>query len=451
MKKVLKYIAIFLLVLMISLGFLVATAKIPKKMIAENVKKSQRCFRTHDEIKKIRKDQEYTYLHIYADAILLNITYGLDEEYPLKSAVKAPYYLERENFQIKDTIYYDFDELVEQDLKPNTQYLRYWHGSVGILKILLIFMDLEEIYIFNATILIILLIVLLSLLFKKKAIALGISLIIGLTITASAFVPFCLEYTWTYYIMLISSILAVLWIDKQERLNKLFFITGIITCFLDFLSTEIITIVIPLLIVLVLKVKDKKIETAKEALKVIVKSLFLWGIAYVSMWFAKWIIASIVLKTNAFIYVGWRAQKRINGKILGIKANELWLHAIKRNILTLYPLNLQKNESKLLIIPIVIAIIEIIIIRKRNLKKLWFPGVILLIGILPYARYTILSNHAYTHFFFTFRSQIVTIMAIILAMIYSVDIEFWKEKRNGFGKTKENMEKEKMIKKDKKV
>ena len=83
-------------------------------------------------------------------------------------------------------------------------------------------MDLEEIYIFNATILIILLIVLLSLLFKKKAIALGISLIIGLTITASAFVPFCLEYTWTYYIMLISSILAVLWIDKQERLNNLF-------------------------------------------------------------------------------------------------------------------------------------------------------------------------------------------------------------------------------------
>lgn len=429
MKEILKYIATFLLVVMLLLTFLVVIAKIPKEMIAENIKESQKCFKTHDEIEMPNKNKPYTYLHAYADAILLNITYSLDEEYPLQSVVEAEYYLEGGEYQLRRNDFdYDLEALVEKDLEPNTQYLRYWHGSVGILKILLIFMDLGQIYLFNAITLSILAIILLVLLLKKKAIALAISLIIGLVMVVSIVVPFCLEYTWTFYIMLISSILAVLWIDKQKRLNNLFFITGIVTCFLDFLSTEIITIAVPLLIVLVLKAKNKKITTGKEAFETIIKSILLWGIAYTSMWFAKWIIACIVLKTNAFIYVGWRAQKRINGSIAGIKANELWLYAIKRNILTLYPLNLQKEVNKLFVIPIVIGIIEMLIIRKKDLKKLWLSGSILLIGILPYIRYCLLPNHSYTHFFFTFRSQIVTIMAIMLAMIYSIDMEFWKEK-----------------------
>ena len=39
MKKILKYLIIFLIVGTICLSFLVATAKIPKELIAENVKK----------------------------------------------------------------------------------------------------------------------------------------------------------------------------------------------------------------------------------------------------------------------------------------------------------------------------------------------------------------------------------------------------------------------------
>ena len=38
-----------------------------------------------------------------------------------------------------------------------------------------------------------------------------------------------------------------------------------------------------------------------------------WGLAYVGMWFAKWIIASIVLKINAFDYVINEAIERICG------------------------------------------------------------------------------------------------------------------------------------------
>lgn len=428
MKRILKYIVIFLLVVAFLLSFLVATAKIPKEIISENVKKSERCFKTDFEIEEIDRNKEYTYLHIYADAVLLNIAYCFDENNPLESVLEAKYYVENERREKRGIFDYNFRMLVDTKQAPNKEYIRYWHGSAGILRILLIFMDLGQIYIFNVIVLSILLVILLILLLKNKAITLAISLIVSLVMIVCIFVPFCLEYTWTFYIMLISSILSIIWKDKQEKLNMLFFITGMITCFLDFLSTEIITIAVPLLIVVVLQSKDKKITNGKEAIKLIIKSIFLWTIAYASMWFAKWIIASIVLKIDAFKYVKDKAKVRINGKISGIEKNQLWWYAIKRNLLTLYPLKLQKETSKLLVIPIIMAILEVIIIRKKDLKKLWLSGVILLIGILPYIRYILLSNHSYTHFFFTFRSQIVTVMAVILAMVYSIDIDFWKKK-----------------------
>lgn len=428
MKKILKYIVIFFIVMLLLLSFLVATAKIPKEMISENIKKSERCFRTHSEIDRVKINRPYTFLHIYADAVLLNIAYYFNDEQPLTSVIEAKYYLEYDKKEKLGLFDYDFERLVECEQEPNRQYLRYWHGSAGILRILLIFMDLGQIYIFNAIALIILLTILIILLIRKKAISLIISLIVSLIMIYCIVIPFCLEYTWTFFIMVITSIFATMWKDKSEKLNVLFFITGMLTCFFDFLSTEIITVAVPILIVLVLQAKEKKITTKKEALMLMIKLFFLWGIAYVAMWFAKWIIASIVLKTNAFKYVKTYAKRRINGKVRGVKDNKLWWEAIKRNVLALYPLNLQKNVSKLIIIPISIAVLEMVLIKKRKHKELWLSGTIILIGLLPYIRYIVLRNHSYNHYFFTFRSQIITIMAIILAIIYSIDIEYWKEK-----------------------
>lgn len=423
MKKVLKYIILFLLVLILLMSFLVITAKIPKEDVKGNIKESEICFRKADEIVRKFNIREYSHLDIYADSILLNITYCIDEMHPLSSVLEAKYYVKDLKYKAID---YDFEELVRKSPEPNMQYIRYWHGSVGIVRILLTFMNLWEIYILNAIVLSILTIILLILLFKKKAIALGVSFIIGLIMTFAIMVPFCLEYTWTFYIMLITSILTVKWKDDDKKINILFFITGMITCFFDFLSTEIITITVPLLILLILKIKDRKITNDKEALLFIVKSLFLWFIAYAFMWLAKWIISSIVLKIDAFNYVKWQAKRRINGGIAGIDQTELWMRAIERNVLTLYPLNLRKTISRPLSLIIVIVIFLLILIQRKNRKKIWILEAILLIGMLPYIRYALLSNHSYIHYFFTFRSQIVSIMAIVLIIIYS--IEFLKEK-----------------------
>lgn len=241
--------------------------------------------------------------------------------------------------------------------------------------------------------------------------------------TVAIFVPFCLEYTWTYYIMLIVSILAVIWNDNKKKRNILFFIAGMLTCFFDFLTTEIITVLVPMIIVLILQIKNKKIINIKQSIIFVIQTLFLWGISYTAMWFAKWMIASFVLKINAFDYVIEQARFRIDGQVLG-KNEKLFWEAIKRNLTTLYLFDSERNLSKGLII---LLIVEIILIRKKDMKKLWLSSILLMIGIIPYIRYSILANHSYMHSFFTFRSQMVTIIALILAMIYSIDFNFWKE------------------------
>lgn len=58
---------------------------------------------------------------------------------------------------------------------------------------------------------------------------------IGLILTTAWYVPFCLEYLWTYLIMFIVTIIAILIENKKkEYINILMFITGIITFFLIF-------------------------------------------------------------------------------------------------------------------------------------------------------------------------------------------------------------------------
>lgn len=424
MKKILKYILIFFLVVFFLVSFLIITAKIPKEMIEENLKESTEYFRTNDEVEEVVKRRDYTFRHPYADAMILNITYCIDSDHPLESILEAKYHAKEDGFHVD----YNFNKLVEEKVEGNTQYIRYWHGNIGIMRILLVFLNLGQIYLLNAIVLLILAIILCLLLGRKKTFALMISLIVAFIMCVVVVVPSCIEYTSTFMIMLIVSILSVIWMKDNKKLNILFFISGMLTCFFDFLTTEIITILVPVLIVLILQVKENKITNFKEGIIFVIRSCFLWGISYSSMWIAKWVLSSIVLKINAFDYVWDNATYRIKGEVLGITNQRLHWKAIQRNVFTLYPLNIEKNIQKLLAIPIVILIFEIIFIRKKNIKKLWLSALLIVIACIPYLRYYLLANHSYMHYFFTFRSQMISIIAILLAIIYSIDIEQWKEK-----------------------
>ena len=427
MKKAIKYITIFIVTVFILFLLLVITALIPREKIENNIRESTEAFYNDKDRKTLEKtevlgEKQYEYRHIYADAMLLNIIYNIDTNNPIESIMEAKYYSEYGGKQIT----YDFNKIIDEQHEANVQYIRYWHGSMSIIRPLLTFMNLNQIYILNAIILLIGTIILLSLFIKYKLKELIIAYILGLIMCTVLVVPFCLEYYWTFLIMTIVSILSIILYKKGKKLNTLFMITGIITCYFDFLSTEIITILVPVLIILTISYKENKINNFKSCSKFLVISILFWSIGYVGMWISKWLLASIILKINALGYVINDMLYRINGTgnpeitILS-RATNLPLRAIDKNIRTIFPIQFLINQKVLSIIICCIVITEIIFIRKKEIKKLWFSGLLLLIAIMPYIRYLVLSSHSFTHYFFTFRAQIVTIMAIVLAIRYSID------------------------------
>lgn len=153
----------------------------------------------------------------------------------------------------------------------------------------------------------ILLITIFAIFIKKKYYILLLAMIIGLIMTSSIYVPFCLEYIWTYIIMLSVTIVAIYLENKESKeikkdkeknintnknqkqnINILMFITGIITCFFDFLSTQTITFLVPIICIETIRYKENRIKETKEEIKQIAIWICLWLIGYGMMWAIKW-------------------------------------------------------------------------------------------------------------------------------------------------------------------
>lgn len=428
-KMVLKYFVVYVVTVSLLFGLLVMTSKIPKSAIQSNLEKSVEFFEKNAGIEEILKRREYTTIHYFADTVLLNIIYSIDTEKPIDSTLWAKYYL-----HVKADINNDFIDVVSKDLEPNEQYLRYWHGSMLILRPLLTVFDIEQIYVINKVVMYSLAIVLFVLIFRKSKKTAFVYLI-AMVMVAFPIVPYCLEYSWTFYIMLIASIIAVQIENKGNNyIYMLSFITGILTCFFDFLSTEIITLFVPLLLVLMIRKEKNELKSFKEGFKILAISSILWGISYVAMWCTKWMLASLILHINALEYVRENAMLRING-LQGLQSKEeMYKGALYKNWHNLYPINIVKNKKKLLKYVLIFFGTIALFIDWKHIKKKWFAGLLLIIAVMPYIRYLILANHSYRHSFFTFREQIISCIAIMGAILESLNYKIlfkeinWRKK-----------------------
>ena len=162
-KKFIEYIGIFITVFSLLLMILLATMKIPRTAIEDNLKKSTEYFKNKEMVEMQVIRREYTYLHLYSESVLLNIINYIDTSNVLESAMLDRYYESEAVDTNKDYI-----NAVEENIEPNTQYLRYWHGSMAILRPCLILFSIQEIFNINYIIINILFLVLLIILLRKS-------------------------------------------------------------------------------------------------------------------------------------------------------------------------------------------------------------------------------------------------------------------------------------------
>lgn len=417
-KKILKYLFIFVLTLMILFTALTVSSTIPRSAIEEKLKESAEFYKTKFGIEKIKNERKYSYIHYFADTRKLNIIYCIDSEKPIESTLWSNYYL-----VTKADMNKDFIDLIENSLEPNTQYLRYWNGCMLFLRPLLTIFNMEQIYLLNKILLSVLSLILIIMLLKKSK-KLAFIFLLALILVASWYVSFCIEYSVTFYIMLITSMIAIK-IDEgkgnaNENLFKLFLITGSVTTFFDFLTTELLTIFVPLLLILIIRKEENRLESVNSTFKFVLKASVLWFVGYAGMWVSKWILSSIILHINAFELVKDSAMLRING-LQGLSNHkELYNHVFEKNFFTIPLINFIQINFFKIEIKIGLAIMMVFLLVFTNWKELRnkkYLLVIILICIIPYLRYLILANHSYRHAMFTFRDQIITIMCFMYIVI----------------------------------
>ena len=219
-------------------------------------------------------------------------------------------------------------------------------------------------------------------------------------------IGFSLQFSPIYYITLVSIILLLKyknWFMKQDRYLYLFLLIGILTSYLDLLTFPVLTLGMPLLFYLLLYNKNIKNKFLN-----IIKISLMWFLGYFGMWILKWVIGSILCGEN-FFYTAINAAKYRVG------TNHVRVKAIIENVLVY-----RKKSFALIFLGIFIYYTVIFIKNKIRITKLKVLEILpyMLVMVFPLVWYFIISEHSLTHFWFTSKSLIVSLFAILISLVY---------------------------------
>ena len=419
-RTIIKYCSAFILAVLTLTVLMIGAAKIPTSAIQLNMLKSGEYFNSKKQAEYLTEGVLASQLHYSADATWCSIAYNLDPDHPLESAMWA-------NFSLWEGENYNggfYRSVLNEAPGKLVQYLRYWHGPAAILRFLHLFLNIKQIYILLSELMSLLIVVLFIILIRNHLLSEAVVILLSMFMVSAWIVPLCLEYIWMFLIMLIAAIMSVKMSlnGKYQNCCILFFLTGIIAAYLDFLTTETVTLLIPLL--LILRIRGRQHTNMKSDWMLAYKSCFVWLAGYISMWAMKWVIASIVLKQNVMPYVTQHIEERLGGNV-GLTLPEYLLQAISRNVGRLFVFDYGFVGALVLVFLIIIFVFIPVwknwVSVKTQINK---NRVILLIslGLIPYIRYLVLHNHSYGHYCFTYRAQAASVMALCFVILELVDI-----------------------------
>lgn len=301
-------------------------------------------------------------------------------------------------------------------------YGKYWHGYQIFLRPLMTIVTYQDIRFINLFIFFILLGIIFSLLKEKINISTAVTFLVSLMIAYSFIVPMSMQYMSVFIVMLVSSIVILHFYNDsfKQKLIYIFFITGSVTSFLDLLTTPLLTLGIPLVIVLLIDIKNK-IEFKYNILSIFKNSIS-WVCGYGFTWVSKWILASIILKSNI-----------ITEGIYSILFRTAGSEQYPRNTMqTLFNnFNTMFCSSNILIFVIIIFVIIwllLFVFYSKPLKNIKEILPLLLVSVFPYIWFAVLANHSDIHVWMTYRIQIITAFSLLNAMIYCIDFQKLKSR-----------------------
>lgn len=186
---------------------------------------------------------------------------------------------------------------------------------------------------------------------------------------------------------------------------------GSLSCFLDFLTTPVFTLVCPILIFILYQKKSNK--DVKQNIIDTIKCSIAWGIGYVLTWVTKWIVVDLLLNRNVFSSSINQVLFRINGD----------LNKFTTNYMAFFTYLMMYILSAILII-----IVSKVIIRLSNnsviessegqASMLKNNYDLLFICLIPLSWMIVSFNHILVHPHFTIKNIFAFLFIIIYFSIF---------------------------------
>lgn len=354
----------------------------------------------------------------FTDCYMHNVAYCADATHPVDAAMR--------NYRCRDdaNMIVTMNHLAEDNMMDEPfEYGKYWHGYQVFLRPLLTVMDYGKIRILNGIVLAILLIVVLSLMVRRLSVGVAICFVVSLIMVHSGVIPWSLQFSTCYYITLVSiiALLGFKWLSATwHRLLLCFFAIGAVTSYLDFFTTPVMTLGVPLT-VMVLKSEDLRRWRPVLALCVV------WFMGYSLMWASKWLMA--------YLLAGYNPLEQVNESIhlhsVGQEAEPIWVSWLK--MMGLFKARWSPFSLSGLMrwgLVAILTITALVIPKGRPVFNRY--AVLLLVAMLTPLWYFAVAHHSYTHFFITSRALIVCWFAS-LCFLYK-NINFKQLKSHVFNK-----------------
>lgn len=429
-KRAMRYAGVFALVLVVCVTLALLVCHIPQSAIEQNSRISADMLMQQEAFPLLCGDWLNSRADNYADSNLLNVIYHTDSDHPFHSFIAAPYYrVEGESAQEN---YYQAAVL---GYAPNSEYARYWHGSQVLVRPLLTFTTITGVRLILFGLLLALNAWLVALLLRHNQRRIACIYIAGLVAVSFWMTAASLEYIMTFLVMTAVCIAACrICLNGDDaaldcRLVSLFILSGAVTCFVDFLTTETLAFTVPFVLCLMIRKQQGRLDSFRQEFWRMVRCGAAWLAAYAAMFAVKWGLVLSVLGRDAFLNALSSAALRMDGSIQSaglsaMEAGSLGMQtsgALLRNLACLFPVSTQVT------VPVVLLLVfgglaifgAVFYLFRRDPVDGSFLALLALAAAIPYVRFVCLSNHSYIHYFFTYRAQMASVMAALGMLAYS--------------------------------
>lgn len=437
-KRILCYIGIFIVTLLGLWLLLIGAAMISNEQIKENMIKSAYSYRVTEAFSFSDGEKWSGIADNYADSIWLNIAWYMGKENPVYASL--------------DTEYYDGEEMGENlglylavtddEIEANTMYTRYWHGTAGLVRIMHLFTDVNGMKITGLCVTLLLVVAVVAFLIMDKKMSLAVGLLLSLCTVEVWKIGLSMEYQPSFILCFMMCILY-LWAEKKgdDCLVGLSVAGGVLTAFFDFLTTETMVILVPLILVVIVRSIDGRLKEFKESFVWLVSCGIAWATSYLSTFLVKWTLATVVTGENQFVSAWSSVEERVAGSVNENVPGSVIGQSIYAAISNVSVLLGAKTRvdwplaivGTLLFLGMFFSVWYLFQKKERDKTA---TTLLTILGAVVFLRYLVLGNQSYLHSFFTYRALISVVFAAFGILIVNCQLlirqkRLKKNKQNG--------------------